>query len=56
MENYARLQGLNLSDVIKTVFFNRLEDEFDLRLIQEYEAEPDKTTHTHQEVKKMLGL
>ena len=56
METYAKLQGLNLSDAIKSVFFEKLEDEFDLKLIQEYESDPDKTAYSHDEVKKMLGL
>ena len=56
MENYAKLHGANLSDVVKTIFFSKLEDDFDLKLIHEYETEPDKTTYSHEEVKKMLGL
>ncbi|MCL2081137.1 MAG: DUF6290 family protein [Oscillospiraceae bacterium] len=56
MEHYAALHGQNLSDVIKSAFFIRLEDEFDLKLIEEYEADPDKTTYPHEEVKRMLGL
>ena len=56
MENYAKFQGRTLSDVLKAVFFDKLEDEFDLKLIKEYEDEPDKTTYSHEEVKKMLGI
>jgi hypothetical protein len=40
--------------VIKSAFFEKLEDEFDLKLIREYEADSDKTTYSHEEVKKML--
>lgn len=56
IENYAKLLGASISDTIKTVFFDRLEDDFDIKLIQEYEAEPDKITYSHEEVKSMLGL
>ena len=38
MENYAKVQGLNISEAIKDVFFQRLENEFDLQRIQEHRA------------------
>jgi len=38
MESYAKVLGLNLSQAIKEVFFQRLEDEFDLQRIQEHRA------------------
>jgi len=59
MENYAKLQGSNLSDVLKEVFFEKLEDEYDLKIIKEHEAEKAKGNvkyYTHAEVKDMLGL
>lgn len=37
MENYANFCGVTLSEAIKTVFFEKLEDEYDLRTIAEYE-------------------
>lgn len=54
MESYAKLHGVNLSDAIKSAFFEKLEDEYDLRWIEKYEA--DETTYTHEEVGRMLGL
>ena len=59
MESYAKLQGLNLSDAIKEAFFEKLEYEYDLKVIKEYEAEKAKGNikfYSHAEVKKMLGL
>lgn len=56
MESYAKLHGVKLSEAIKEAFFEKLEDEFDLKVIAEWEANPDKTTHSHDEVKKMIGL
>jgi len=56
MEGYAKLQGMNLSDAIKEAFFEKLEDEYDLRSILEYEADPDKKMYSHEEVGKLLGL
>jgi len=56
IESYAKLQGLNLSEAIKLAFFSKLEDEFDISLIQEYESDPNEITYSHEEVKKLLGL
>jgi len=59
MESYAKLQGLNISEAIKDVFFQRLEDEFDLQRIQEHRAKKARgevKMYTHAEVMKELGL
>ncbi|MDR2531305.1 MAG: DUF6290 family protein [Oscillospiraceae bacterium] len=57
MESYAKLLGITLSDAIKGAFFEKLEDEYDLRTIEEYEKEKgDMKYYTHDEIKKMLGL
>ena len=37
MENYANFHGITLSDAIKDVFFQKLEDEYDLKTIAEFE-------------------
>ena len=37
MENYANFHGITLSDDIKDVFFQKLEDEYDLKTIAEFE-------------------
>ncbi len=59
MENYAKLHGISLSDAVKIAFFEKLEDEYDLKAIREYEAEKTEGKmeyYTHDEVKEMLGL
>lgn len=56
MESYAKLHGVNLSDAIKAAFFEKLENEYDLKTIREYEAAPDLKTYSHEEVRKMLEL
>ncbi len=59
MDGYAKLQGVNLSDAIKNVFFEKLEDEYDLKAIREYEAEKAKDHvryYTLDEVKRDLEL
>ncbi|MCL2812120.1 MAG: DUF6290 family protein [Clostridia bacterium] len=56
MESYARLHGLNISEAIKAAFIEKLEDEYDLKVIEEYEADPDKTMYSLEEVGKLLGI
>ncbi|WKY45133.1 DUF6290 family protein [Eubacteriaceae bacterium ES2] len=56
MESYAKLNGVNLSEAVKDAFFEKLEGEFDLKVVAEYEDEPNKMAHPHDEVKKMLGI
>ncbi len=56
IENYARSHDMDVSEMLLEVFFEKLEDESDLRAIAEYEADSDKTTYSHYEAKKMLGI
>ena len=59
MESYAKVQGINLSDAIKEAFFEKLEDEYDLNTIREYEKEKAKGNmkfYSVAEVKQRLGL
>jgi len=59
MESYAKVQGINLSEAIKEAFFEKLEDEYDLKAVREYEEEKAKGNmklYSHDEVGKMLGL
>ena len=59
MESYAKLHGLSLSEAIKEAFFEKLEDEYDVKAIKEYEEEKVKgyiKYHTHDEVKELLAL
>ena len=56
MENYAQLHGISLSDVLRDVFFEKLEDEYDLKSIAEYEANPSTKLYSHDEVGRMLGI
>jgi len=42
MEGYAKMLGVNISEAIKGVFFQRLEDEFDLQHIWEHRANKAK--------------
>lgn len=59
---YAKLNGVPLSTLFKKIMEERIEDEFDMKCIREYENDEndvkDRNTQTvdHDELKKMLGL
>lgn len=58
IESYAQLHGLSLSDAVKRAFFEKLEDEYDLKAyevaMQEYQKNP--VTYTLEEIEKELGF
>jgi RHH-type rel operon transcriptional repressor/antitoxin RelB len=59
MESYSKLHGINVSDAIKEAFFGKLEGEYDLKIIKEYEAEKARGNmkyYSLDEVEKELGL
>jgi len=59
MESYANIQGLSISDALKELFIEKMEDEYDLKIIKEHEeavAKGEVEYFTFDEVKKELGL
>lgn len=59
MDNYAKINSVNLSDAIKNAFFEKLEDDYDLEVVRQYEAKKksgEEEFLTLQEVKKELGI
>ena len=59
MQSYADIHGMHLSDAIKEAFFEKLDNEYDLNSIREYEAEKKNGTikyYSLSEAKKELGL
>ena len=59
MENYAQVIGVNLSDAIKNAFFEKLEDEYDLKIAREHAERKAKGLvkyYSLAEAKKELGL
>ena len=59
MENYAQVMGINLSEAIKNAFFEKLEDEYDLKIAKEHmerKARGLVKYYTHEEAKKELGI
>lgn len=59
MQNYAQLHNISVSAALKNAFFEKLEYEYDMNTIREYEAKKaqgDTQYFTHAEMKERLGL
>lgn len=56
IENYAKSHDMGVSEVLVEAFFEKLEVAYGLKVIEEFEADPDKTTYSLKEVVKMLGI
>lgn len=59
LENASKVYGCGISGMIKQIVFEKLEDEYDMRAIAEYEAEKsNKTLKTRpiEEFWEELGL
>lgn len=58
LKNYAKLQDTTVSELIRSIVFEKIEDELDLKAyntaIKAYEE--DNTTFTLDEVEKELGF
>ena len=56
MDAYAQLNNKTLSATIKDLFLEKLADEFDLKRIAEYEANPGGKKYSTSEARKLLGI
>jgi predicted DNA-binding protein len=58
IEQYAKLHGMTISEVIRKATLEMIEDEMDveiaLKVWEEHQKNPK--TYSHEEVKKMLGI
>ena len=44
LKNYIKSKGLNLSQYIKNIIFEKIEEEYDLKSVQEYLKEKSERT------------
>ena len=56
LQRYADFTGVSLSEFIKTRVIESIEDEYDLKMIEEYEKNRKKEIYSLDEVKKLLGI
>lgn len=58
VKKYAELKGMSLSELVRESVFDRIEDEFDLKVyataIAAFHADPE--TYSLDEVERKLGL
>ena len=55
-QEYAALYDIPLSTLFKKALEEKMEDEFDMRVIEAYENEYTQEIYTHEELKKTLDL
>lgn len=55
-KEYAKLNNIPLSTLFKKTLEEKMEDEFDMLVIAEYENSNSHETYTHEELKDTLGL
>jgi uncharacterized protein (DUF1778 family) len=56
IQDFAKFNGKSVSSVVRDIVLAKLEDEYDMRVAQEYEREQEHKTYLWQDVKKELGL
>ena len=58
IKKYAEINNMTVSDFLRAVALERIENEIDLKAYNEAMKayEKDSTTYSHEEVKQMLGL
>ncbi len=56
LQRYADFTGVSLSEFIKSRVLESIEDEYDLKMIEEYEKNRKKEFYSLDEVKKLLGI
>jgi hypothetical protein len=57
-QSYAKIKGMSLSEAIKTVYFQAIEDDFDIALTDKALAnyKKDQRTISLEELEKLLGI
>lgn len=57
-ESYAKLHSISVGEAFKQALFERIEDEYDLKVFEEAYAEYEKNpvTYSFEDMKKELGL
>lgn len=58
IRKYAEMHGMSVSDLVRQSVFEKIEDEYDLRIYREAieEHRQNPKTYSLQEVEKELGL
>lgn len=58
IKKYAELNGQTVSEVIRRAIFEKIEDEFDLRVTEQAlkEARETPVTYSLEDIKKMLDI
>ena len=58
IKDYARLQGITVSEFLRRAALEKIEDELDIKAAEKAYAEylADPVTYSHEEMGRMLGI
>ena len=56
MLDFAKFHGESVSKLLRDAFFAKLEDEYDMQVVREYQAEKSHVNHDWNDVKEELGF
>jgi hypothetical protein len=56
MLEFAEFHGESVSKLLRDSFFERLEDEYDVQVARQYQADKTHVNHDWSDVKKELGF
>lgn len=58
IKEYAKLNHMSVSELVRQAVLEKIEEEYDLAMYYEAKAEHERNpvTHSHEEVKKLLGF
>jgi len=56
IKNYVQMHGLTISEFTRQAMLERIEDDYDLRILRQAMAEDDGQRISHEEIMKEFGL
>jgi hypothetical protein len=56
LQDFAKIYGISLSAAIKKIVFERFEDEYDMRIIDDYKKNPRQKTYSMRQAAAALGI
>lgn len=56
MKRFAEFHGKPLAEMLRDLMIEKMEDEYDLKVIEEYEQRANAETYTLEEVAQELGV
>jgi predicted DNA-binding protein len=56
LQKFADFNGISLSTAVKNIVFERLEDEYDMHLVEKYLKKPNQKSYSMKDTAALLGI